>query len=255
MSRYVPLDIDYKTLNRIDTALNYILWASTILSLGVLILEITKVFPLNNEFLQQTLNSIICTLAVIYFIGEVILNLLFQFSEIKRRKDFIDNSLGTTLSVENSTGYFNNQNTSVGILKMGKNCFESSLFSKTISGKMVVPMVFKALMVIIIFLVLALFTNNKTLTTVLQLTLPLSVIQQCIKLYYFSHRVNRVFEEFQYIFSNARVEERENLIISNVMNYESTLAWGSILLDDGLFKKLNPTLSQDWENIKIRYSL
>ncbi|MFD2247539.1 hypothetical protein [Pontibacter ruber] len=255
MIRLVPLDVDYKYLNRIDSYLNKLLWFSAGLSLLVFAIDFFHLLPTYNEFLQTTLNSIISILALGYFVLDLVFNYSFQESERKRRKDFIDNSLGTTLAEENSVGYFSNDRTSVGVIKMGVNCFENSLFTKTVSSKMLTPMFIKMCAVILVFLCLALFTNNKTLTTVLQLALPLTIIQQAFKLYFFKKKIDKIFEDFNLIFSATSGNNRDNLIIDNVINYESTLAWGTVLLDSKYFNEVNPALSQKWESMKLRLNL
>lgn len=255
MLKIVPHSIDFNFLLRIDSALNKLLKVSAFLAVITLLVDITKVFPNYNEFIQLVLNSFTCLLAIAYFITDIAFNYFFQSAEIKRRKDFIDNSLGTHLSEQNSIGYFSNESKQTGIFKLGLNCFENSLFTKTVSSKMFNPLLVKLLIVVLGFVALALFTDNKTLTTVLQLSLPLTIIQQAVKLYFFKNKIESIYNQFYTIFSSTTGSQQENLIINNVINYESTLAWGSILLDSKIFDEVNPELSILWEDIKNRLSI
>jgi len=255
MTRFVPHDIDYKFLRKIDTALSRLIYASALTSVITLIFDLTNLLPEYNAFFQITLNSINSIFAIFYFLLDMGFNYFFQASEAVRRKDFIDNSLGTKLSEQNSKGYYSNELNPAGIIKMGLNCFENSLFSKTNSGMMLKKSVVQTLIVIGLFLCIALFTNNKTLSTVLQLALPLTIIQQTIKLYFFNKKMEIVYEDFHIIFSATNDANQQNLIIRNVINYETTLSWGSILLDEDNFNKINPSLSKRWEETKSRLNL
>lgn len=253
--KIVPHTIDYNFLSRIDTFSKRILYVSAFFAIVTLVIDLTRVLADYNEFLQLILNSITCLLAVSYFIADIAFTYFFQAAEIKRRKDFFDNSLGTHLSEKNSVGYYSNEAIPKSIIKLGLNCFENSLFTKKIASRMLKPQLLKMVLVILGFLSLALFTNNKTLTTVIQLALPLTIIQQTIKLYFFRNKIEKIYDEFCLIFSATKGNHQQNLIISNVINYESILAWGSILLDSKIFDEINPELSLLWKEIKERLEL
>lgn len=255
MIKIVPHTIDYTFLQRLDKGLNALLYASAISATITFIFNITQALPEYNELIQLTLNSFTCIFALGYFTLNLAFNYFFQQSEIKRRKDFIDNSLGTKLSEKNSIGYYSNESNSTGIVKLGLNCFENSLFTSTIVSQMLFPMWRRTVLVLVGFLCLALFTDNRTLTTVLQLALPLTIIQQSVKLYIFRNSIKRIYEDFYTIFSSTSGIHQQNLIISNVINYESTLAWGSILVSTKIYNEVNPKLSLVWEDIKIRLIL
>jgi hypothetical protein len=241
MIKIVPHTIDYKYLQRVNKGLKTLLYASATTATITFLLNIFHLLPEYNEILQITLNSFTCIFALAYFTLNIAFNYFFQQAEVIRRKDFIDNSLGTKLSEKNSVGYYSNESNSTGIVKLGLNCFENSLFTSTIVTKMLFPMWRKTAIVLVGFLCLALFTNNRTLTTVLQLALPLTIIQQSIKLYI--------------IFSSTSGIHLQNLIIRNVISYESTLAWGAVLVDSKIYDEVNPELSLVWDDIKTRLNL
>jgi hypothetical protein len=255
MIKIVPHTIDYKYLQRVNKGLKTLLYASATTATITFLLNIFHLLPEYNEILQITLNSFTCIFALAYFTLNIAFNYFFQQAEVIRRKDFIDNSLGTKLSEKNSVGYYSNESNSTGIVKLGLNCFENSLFTSTIVTKMLFPMWRKTAIVLVGFLCLALFTNNRTLTTVLQLALPLTIIQQSIKLYIFRNSVKRIYEEFYTIFSSTSGIHLQNLIIRNVISYESTLAWGAVLVDSKIYDEVNPELSLVWDDIKTRLNL
>lgn len=255
MIKVVPHTIDYKYLQKLDKGLNTLLYASATTATATFLLNIFHLWPEFNEILQLTLNSFTCIFALGYFTLNIAFNYFFQQAEVVRRKDFIDNSLGTKLSEKNSVGYYSNDSNSTGIVKLGLNCFENSLFTSTIVTKMLLPMWRKTAIVFIGFLCLALFTDNRTLTTVLQLALPLTIIQQSIKLYIFRNSIKRIYDEFYTIFSSTEGTHQQNLIIRNVISYESTLSWGAVLVDSKIYNEVNPELSMVWEDIKTRLNI
>lgn len=89
----------------------------------------------------------------------------------------------------------------------------------------------------------------------MQVALPLTIIQQFIRLVTLHFRVNSIYNQFKLIFTSIDGQKRDSYLITNVINYESTLAWAGILLDSKIYTKQNETLSQDWENIKIKHKI
>lgn len=101
--------------------------------------------------------------------------------------------------------------------------------------------------------------NKDIVILIIQLSLPFFLIQQAIRLTFFHSRVHDVVCNFKSLFNdmkdNKNEEGRFPEISRNVVEYESTKAWGSILLSDSLFKKMNPKLSEDWNRLKGLYNI
>ncbi len=252
--KIVPYKYDYELVEKNELLSQFILWVSVIISITTFI-----IFKINFPFCKETavnlLNRINCFLAVVYFVSDIIANYLFQLAETKRREDFFDNSLKTQLAEATSEGYFSNEHLSPGILKLGVNNFENSFFSKTISSKMLQPMLLKFVLVLFLFLALALFTDRETLTTVLQLVFPFTIIQQTIRLLLFHKRMNDIFKNYQKIFDSTTDGMKEQLIIHNMTSYETTLSWACIKLNSKTFNKVNDELTPKWESMKQKYNI
>ena len=253
MTKEVPFKANYDRVKAIGKIANFILYLSCFISLIVLI--ITKMKFSSKDLTQDFLNSLIACLSVFYFFADIIQNYFFQSAEFNRKDDFIDNSFKTKLSEKNSTGYFSNDNIGDGIIKFGVNCFENSFFTKNISSKMLVSESIKSTVVFGLFILIASLGEKELFITLLQIALPLSIIQQTIKLLILNLRVKKVFSNFKQIFSSVHKAKRNSLIIDNVLNYEKTLSWASIQLDSKIFDKLNPQLSIEWERIKSEHVL
>ncbi len=253
MTKIVPFKAHYDRVKTIGKIANLILYVSCFISLSVLI--ITKIEFSNKASIRDFLNSLLACLSVLYFIANLVQNYFFQSAEFNRKDDFIDNSFKTKISDKNSTGYFSNENIVDGIIKFGVNCFENSFFTKNISSKMLAKESIKSTVVFSLFILIATLGEKELFITLLQIVLPLSIIQQTIKLLVLNLRVKKVFSNFKQIFSSVHKTKRNSLIIDNVLNYEKTLSWASILLDSKTFDKLNPELTIEWERIKSEHGL
>lgn len=254
MNRIVPHEINYKTINTVSGIASFVLYTSALIALILLFIEKTD-FVITKELYIENLNSGLAILAILYFLIDIVQNYLFQQAELNRKNDFIDNSFETKLSDENSQGYFSNDSFPAGIYKLGVNGFENSFFTKAISKKMIVPAISKALLILVLFLLVIFYTDQSTLTALIQIALPFTIIQQTIKLIFFHYHIKRVVDIYKHIFANVAKSKRSPLIIDNVISYEKTLSWGGIQLDSKLFNKHNPQLTIDWEALKAKYGL
>lgn len=254
MTRIVPHEINYKTINKVSGIASFVLYTSALIALILLFIDKTN-FVVTKELYNKNLNSGLAILAILYFIIDIVQNYLFQQAELNRKNDFIDNSFETKLSDENSQGYFSNDNFPAGIYKLGVNGFENSFFTKAISKKMIIPGIIKAVLILVLFLLVIFYTDQSTLTALIQIALPFTIIQQTVKLIFFHYHIKKVVDTYKHIFANVAKSKRSPLIIDNVINYEKTLSWGGIQLDSKLFNKHNPKLTTDWEALKTKYSL
>lgn len=254
MSKKVPYKSDYNLVELNELVSKVILWMAVLVSISILWASSYKSLCFRGVLLQ-ILNNIGCFLSVSYFISDLVANYLFQLAEAKRREDFFDNSLNIQLSEENSENYFSNENLNHGITKLGVNSFENVFFSKSISRKMLAPMMVKMAFVLFLFLFLALFMERTLFSTALQLALPFTIILQTIRLFLFHKRMVDIFKYYQGIFSVASEEKREYLIIRNMTYYETVLSWACIKLDSKIFESMNEKLSGQWEELKAKYKI
>lgn len=255
MTKVVPYKKDFDLVSVVEKISNVILWSSVAVSIATIVIFYSGMEQTIANKLIVVLNTVICFLSVSYFLSDIFSNYLFQLAEAKRRDDFFDNSLYTNHSEENSNEYFTNDNISPGIKKMGINCFENSFFTKSVATAMLKPMVIKTVIVVLLFLFLALFTNNHLFTTALQIALPFTIIQQTIRLFIFKNRVNGICKEFRQIFTTHNKKTIYKSILHNVTSYEATLSWACIKLDSNLFNKMNDELSEKWNKIKAKCNI
>jgi hypothetical protein len=221
----------------------------------VIVLLIAKFLKQINDPYSENINYVIGVLSLFYFIGDLLKKFLLQLAEQRRRKDFIDNSLNTNLSDYRSEGYYSNEQFDPGVYKMGVNCFENSFFSMTVSGKMIKRLVIQSLLIILLFTLLVMVTDKITVATFLQFALPYTVLQQTIIVVIYHFQITTIFNYFKLLFSSAQEQKRDLLLIHNVINYESTIAWAGVVLSQAIFDDINDDLSAKWEQIKLEHQI
>ena len=256
MNRIVPFDESFKQVIFWDLLSKISLWGSTIIVIGSMFANKIDNIP---DCITDILNAINCVLVIAYFVLELITNYHFFNSSKEKRTDFIDNSLGSNLSGFRSENYFTNDNVNTGIYKLAVNCFENSFFTYHISKKMIWKEWGINIVICIVFILGASMGNKDIVILIIQLSLPFFLIQQAIRLTFFHSRVHNVVCNFKSLFNdfkqNKNISGKFPEILKNVLEYESTKAWGSILLSDPLFKKMNSKLSEDWNRLKTLYDI
>ena len=252
----VPFGNKFDNAKLYDKYANYVLWISTLL---IIIAYLLKVFYPDLSYISNIINKVNCLFIVAYAVLNFITDYIFYKASYHKRLDFIDNSFNTSYSEENSSEYYSNDDIENGIYKLAVNSFENSLFTYNISKKMLIKIWIKNTLIALIFLVLAIFGYENAFVLLLQLALPILLLSKAIKLTIFVNRVNQVYENYRKLFQNIK-SNRDNEfaspeILINVIEYEATLSWGSILLDSKIYNSMNDELSKVWEEIKIKYEI
>ncbi|MCY1511080.1 hypothetical protein D9M68_454740 [compost metagenome] len=252
-TRIVPFKVSFDLVKTIDKYLNWLLYF--VLFLGIIVLILSKCEVEKNNTYAENINYIIGVLSLVFFLVDLLKRFLLQLAEQRRRKDFIDNSLDTNLSDFRSEGYYSNDSIDPGIHKMGVNCFENSFFSMNISKRMIAGLTIQCAIVFVIFWLLLMSTDKVTIATFLQFALPYTIIQQLVIVIIYYFQMESIFNYFKLLFGSAQEQKKDLLIIHNVINYESTISWAGVVLDDKTFKNNNDMLSEKWDEIKKSHNL
>ncbi len=255
IKRIVPHEVSFNQVERIGSINNYILIASTAIVASTIFFE--EAIKTSRQ-LNDGLNAFNSLLIVMYIILEIIGSFLLHRAEAKRRLDFIDNSFDTSYSGTKSENYFTNGNLSPNFYKMAVNCFENTFFTSNISRRMLFPLFVKNLIIIAIFVMAAALGEKRIVVNLLQMALPILLLQQLVKLSLYVYSTELQLANFKELFNDLKSESHEKRIpemLRNVIYYESNISWASILLSKNLFKKLNPDLSQEWSRLKDEYKI
>lgn len=252
----VPFKASFEEAKSYDKAANIVLWISTcILVIAFVLQSISK----ELQPISELINAINCFFIVGFAVLEFVTNYFFFEASTQKRNDFVDNSFETAYAEENTSNYFTNDNVEKGMYKMAVNGFENSLFTYNIAKRMLKSLWMKNAIIAILFILLAVLGFNSAFVMLLQLTLPLLLIYQALKHTLFVTRIKRIFEGYRRLFQDLKdSNEKESKypeMLLHVIEYESTLSWGSILLDSKIYDSLNPELSVKWDQIKLRYNI
>lgn len=171
----------------------------------------------------------------------------------------VDHAFETNFSGEKSTGYFNAQGVNKGVYKLSVLTFENSLFTSEIAKRMTYTKWGVTILIALVFIFSAALGNKWLVNDILQIAATGVLIQQAIRLQQFSDRMASIHSDFKALFNDLKdmtdKSPKEGEMLRNILNYESTHSWGSILLDSKLFNKLNPELSVKWDRIKQNYNI
>lgn len=253
MTRIVPHDQTFTRGKMFDKYGALLIYVSSIISIALI--AIPKLQAEMNLFL----NAINCVLIFMIVVFDLIYNYIFFEAGKTKRLDFLDNSFGVDFLGSKSKGYFSNENLSIGMYKMAVNCFENSFFSYQVCGKMIAGAWLKAAVVMALFVFTAAMGDYLLINLLFQLTLPIILIQQAIKITLFYTRINTVHEGFRQLFNDfkqqATNQGKDPEILKLVLDYQTTLSWGGIPLSDKIFNANNAAWSTKWEEVKRIYNI
>lgn len=255
MNNIVPFRNDFKIAKKFDRLNNCFLFLSTLL----LIVGFTfKMFLGKDEIIVSIIETINALLILIIFFLGLLIDHYYRNAENLRRIDLIDNSFGTKLSERKSINYYTNDNNSFGLRKIGINNFESAFFTYRILKETINIERVKVGIIAIVFTIFAICGYDKVLILILQLSIPFSLILRLYKTEVLYCGSKLVCDNYRSIFDKttdlSEIKFHAELI-KNLLAYESTLAWSNILLDDKTYKRMNETLSKEWDELKVEYGL
>ncbi len=261
MNRVVPHQSLFDQVKVFDKWQTRLLFVATLFTIASIVLSsIEKSNP--NLWLDSYINfitSVVSILSVTYIALELIGNYKFYKAEKARRMDMIDHAFDTHFSGDRSTGYYNPGGISIGVYKLAVQAFENSFFTSNTTKKMTVGKWIYACIVLAIFLISACLGDRQWVNDLVQIAAAGILVQQALKLHLFCNQMENIHSDFKTMFSNlkdvADKTKNEGEMVKNILNYESTLAWGSTIMDDKIFFRDNDTLSQKWEKMKQDYMI
>ncbi|RAW01977.1 hypothetical protein [Pseudochryseolinea flava] len=236
-------------------------WGNAILAVTTIVAVSSIVFDdqLKGYGLTDKVNALNSLLILAYLVLDLTTSYVLQKAEMLRRLVFIDNSFGVNLTGKKSAGYFTNESLTPGVYKMAVNCFENSFFSHFISSRMFIRLAIKNIPIAAIFIGAASMGEAKIVNLIFQLSLPVVLVQQLVKLGFYVSTTETVLDNFKTLFSDLRgnppTDQRTPEILRNVIQYETNISWGSIPLSSSLFEKFNDELSKEWERMKNEYQI
>jgi hypothetical protein len=256
MNKKVPFKNKFDTAKKYDKISTCLLYISTILLIVGFILGRTANIPTS---IIRWIEIINCPIIILFSIVEFVVDFIHFNAETYRRNDLIDNAFDTMLAEDRTENYYTNSELPKGLYKMGVNNFESCFFSCNIVRKSLPLLWIKAIILSILFILFAISGFDGITIFIIQLAIPAILLQQSIKYSLFHSRLNKVFEKYRSLYNNLKdkneKEQCNTEIIRNILEYEATISWGNILLDEKTYNEMNASLSDKWEALKKEYSI
>lgn len=256
--RFLPYETDYKLLDKCRDAEKKGLYMVSILSI---------IIPVLNEFLNNKafmgVKDALQVIDFIIIIGYYVLNVvtetfLYPATARKRRKGFLDNSVGSKYLQKPVTGYYSNDEIELGSKKIIVNCCENCFFTYNIAKEMLLGIIIKNVLLSITFIIVAYFgfRNNIVALPILQILLSSLFLTELIHHVNFIVKLKTLLEKFWNEFSEKHEEMKtfQNAILF-LLDYETTLAYNKAPLSNDIYNKLRVELTKEWEQIKKRYDI
>ena len=254
MTRFVPFETNYDQIKKLEKSAFVLLVISALLIIASWAFK--KFF--DEEIINQY-NYLIEVAKVISYasmVGFLVINLLtkilFHNVEKRKRNDLIDNSFGTTYSDENTSGYYNNEETENGIKKLALNSYESAFHTENTLKYML----YKSLIILVLMCIpflISVFTKGGSdiVRLLFEISIPLTLLSQFAMMLIFYLNVSEINERFKIELTNigtGKLNKKDvpKLIIP-VMEYYSIKSWANTNLDSKIFEKYNDKISHKWK--------
>lgn len=255
MKRELPYDISYSRLKCWRKFENFALYVSIGCSLAVQTLQ------------QLDGNCIIGFVQVLSFISLIMYGILFVVVEIflqprvatERQKGFLDNSLGTKLLLNNTVGYYDNDNIPVGAKKLLVNTFENCFFTYSIMKKMLNKIVLCniGLFLVLLFFAYYGYKDNLIAMTLLQIFFSTIFFRRLMYHISFCLKLKEIQDLLIYLFSSKSVSKKklEDNGYYYTLMYETALAYNKAPNSDKIYEKYKDELNEQWAMMKKRYGI
>lgn len=233
--------------NRYEKITIYISMCISILSL------FSKNIPMSNIEDVLCIISILC-ITLLFVFSAISEQNLFK-GENERKLDSFDNAYGTSSAEFNSKDYFDVDDFHLGDEKLLAQLHENCMFTKVISNKMFYKNL-KINIFILLFLLAGIlfgFLNAKILSVILLVYLSKIYVVNLILIY----QLNRYTEELEkeikslwdlYINNNNSLIFKGR-VISLYVRYESIISHYKVILDEDVYKEVNPILTEEWKKL------
>lgn len=255
MARNLPYDIPYSYLKKWRICENWTLYISMFCSV---------VKPI---VLHYNIDSFYCILNFLFYLSLAVYCILFVVVEIflqprvatERQKGLLDNSLGTKLLIEDTEGYYDNDNVPVGAKKLLVNTFENCFFTYSIMKKMLPRIAVWNIIFFVALLCIAYYGYMKSQIAMALLQLFFSTIFFRRLMYHisFCFRLKELQDQFIHLFSSNTITEKE--LADNgyyyTLMYETALAYNKAPNSDKVYEASKDELNKKWAIMKKRYGI
>lgn len=254
MNKKVPFKNTFNIAKKWDKISTCLLYISTVLLIVNFILS--KYTNISTSIICG-IEIINCLTIILFYVVEFIVDYIHFGAETHRREDFVDDSFKSLIAENRTENYYTNEDLNPGIYKMGINNFESCFFSYNIAKEGLPCLWIKTIFLSLLFVFIGINGYREVLIFVIQLSVPIRLLQQSIKHTLFVSRLKNVLDRYRSLFSRLRNHSKKkndnSEIIRDILEYETTISWANILLNEKTYNQKNTNLSAEWQKLKQEY--
>lgn len=258
MAQYAPQYNLFGIIDRIRSGITLIFWIIFILSVAPALI---KMLDLKID-LEDVINTINIIAISLFFVLEILVEyILVPQADGKRRDDFIDNAFGSTFSPNPSVGYYDTDELQKGLYKAASNLFENSFFTYSLAKVITVRKIVLPAIVLLSIIVFAYYGFKQVpfALSLLQALFSATLLGDLIKHMILLTRLNSIHDAWINLFQHSDLKVNTNRyqphIYRHWLQYEALHSRIPAGIPDKTFKKHNNRLTQEWNNLKIRYNI
>lgn len=177
-------------------------------------------------------------------------------AEDARRANILTDGFGVPISDDETIGYYNNS-LSEPAPRLAANCMESAFFTKELTRRMLVRSRWFSSIYLLgyIFLLATRSVDLAVVDLLAGFVFSEFVLARWFRLEFLHRRSEVVYEKFRELFAWNLVT-RDDLWVARAINtftlYEASKSIAAVSIPSSLFSKMNPSLSGEWEAIRVK---
>lgn len=258
MAKFAPQYNLFVIIDKIRVVINIVFWTIFALSILPLLLKTSNI-EIGIDDLIEIINIVSISL---FFVLEILVDyILVPQADNKRRDDFIDNSFGSKFSTNPSIGYFDTDEISKGLYKAASNLFENCFFTYSLVKATTIK---KAILPSIVYLSVGVsayfgFKNVPFALSLLEVLFSTKLLGELIKHCILIAKLNTIQGHWITLFQHSDLKsdtgKYQSYIYRYWLQYETLHSRMQAGIPDRLFKKMNDQLTQEWNELRIRYDI
>ena len=240
----------YRPLEIAESSSDWLFLLVAALSILALAVERTT-YPRLYDLVQ---GAFVVGVLALFFLGLGIRLYWTPRADDKRRQQLLSNSFAVALTHEQTSGYYNNDQTNP-LRRLCASLLENSFFSKNVTLKMAHGERIRVAVYALIWIVALLnrATDLALAAAMAQAVFSEQIISRWVRLEWLRMRFERVYEHLYRLVqttTNFNKEEFRVRVLEAFGEYETGKGYGGITLSARIFERLNPSLSLEWAEIR-----
>jgi hypothetical protein len=243
----------YAPLEWVDRLNGVIFYIGAVLSIAVLLID-----PKHQKALSQSAFIVFVIVVVLFFILGISARQYFApRAEEKRRLDFLGSAFGVNLTHEMTTGYYNNKFTEAST-RLAAQLLENTFFTKSLTLRVAHKERAKMLCYLVLWLI-ALLNRKTDLGVILAATQAVfseQLLSKLIRIEWFRAKCERIYRDvYRLLQGPFDAKSFLPMVLDSLLLYETAKSSSGVVVQSKLFKRMNPSLSTEWDGVRSTLSI